>query len=60
MTARCFRLGATAILVVGLASALWIYLSATSSTGDTLGYNPEESRRMLGDAASRPSRFLVN
>ena len=60
MTGRRLRFVAAAILVVGLACTMWIFLSAASSTGDTLGYNLEESRRMLGDAASRPSRFLVN
>ena len=36
-----------AILVVGLASAIWIYRNAASSTGDALGYNPEESKQYL-------------
>jgi hypothetical protein len=41
------RLRFVAVLVVGLASAIWIYLSAASWTGDVLGYDPEESKQYL-------------
>ena len=47
MTGRRLRFVAAAILVVGLACTMWIFLSAASSTGDTLGYNPEESKQYL-------------
>ena len=47
MTGRRLRFVAAATLVVGLASAIWIYLNAASSTGDTLGYNPEETKQYL-------------
>lgn len=47
MHGRGLRLVAAAILIVGLASAIWIYRNAASSTGDILGYNPEESKQYL-------------
>lgn len=47
MTGRRLRFVAAAILVVGLASAIWIYLAAAPATGDALGYNPEESKQYL-------------
>ena len=47
MTGRRLRFVAAATLVVGLISAIWIYLNAASSTGDTLRYNPEESKQYL-------------
>ena len=47
MTGRRLRFVAAAILIVGLASAIWIYLNASSATGDALGYNPRESKQYL-------------
>jgi hypothetical protein len=47
MTSRHLRFVAGGILAIGLASAIWIYLNAASSTGDVLGYNPEESKQYL-------------
>jgi len=47
MTGRRLRFVAASTLVVGLISAIWIYLNAASSTGDTLRYNPEESKQYL-------------
>jgi len=47
MTGRLLRFVAAAILVVGLAGAIWIYLNAASSTDNALGYNPEESKQYL-------------
>jgi len=46
-TGRRLRFVAAAILVVGLTSAIWIYLAAAPVTGDTLGYNAEESKQYL-------------
>jgi len=34
-------------LIVGLASAIWIYLNAASSDRDALGDTPEESKQYL-------------
>jgi len=47
MTGRGLRFVAVATMVVGFASAIWIYLNAASSAGDTLGYNPEETKQYL-------------
>ena len=47
MTGRRLRFVAAVILVVGLASAIWIYLAAAPATGDALVYNPEESKQYL-------------
>ena len=44
---RRLRFAAAAILIVGLASAIWIYLNAASSARDALGYTPEESKQYL-------------
>jgi len=44
---RRLRFAAAAILIVGLASAIWIYLNAASSDRDALGYTPEESKQYL-------------
>jgi hypothetical protein len=45
MIGRRLRFVAGRILAVGLASAIWIYLTAVSSPGDAPGYAPEESRQ---------------
>jgi len=47
MTGRRLRFVGAVILVLGLASAIWIYLAAAPATGDALGYNPEESKQYL-------------
>ena len=47
MTGRRLRFVGAVILVLGLASAMWIYLAAAPATGDALGYNPEESKQYL-------------
>jgi hypothetical protein len=47
MTGRRLRFVGAVILVVGLASAIWIYLAAAPATGDAFGYNPEESKQYL-------------
>lgn len=47
MSGRHLRFVAGATLVVGLASAIWIYLAAASSTADALGYDPEQSKQYL-------------
>jgi hypothetical protein len=47
MTGRRLRFVGAVILVVGLASAIWIYLAASPATGDALGYNSEESKQYL-------------
>jgi hypothetical protein len=47
MIGRRLRFVAGVILAVGLASAIWIYLIAASSTDDALGYDPEESKQYL-------------
>ncbi len=47
MTGRQLRFAAAAILVVGLISAVWIYLAAAPSTADTLGYDPAQSKQYL-------------
>ncbi len=47
ITGRGLRLVAGAILVVGLASAIWIYLAAASSASDTPGYDLEQSKQYL-------------
>ena len=44
---RQAQAGAAAILVVGLVSAVWIYLAAAPSTADTLGYDPAQSKQYL-------------
>jgi hypothetical protein len=47
MSGRDLRFVAGAILVVGLASAIGIYLAASSSTADAPGYDPEQSKQYL-------------
>jgi hypothetical protein len=43
------RFVAAAILIVGFASAIWIFLSATPPTDDPLGYDPMQSKKYLHD-----------
>jgi hypothetical protein len=47
MTGRRLRFLAGAILAVGLAGAVLIYLAAASSPADSLGYDPEQSKQYL-------------
>jgi hypothetical protein len=47
MSGRPLRFAAAAVLVVGLISAVWIYLVAAPSTADTLGYDPAQSKQYL-------------
>jgi len=46
MSSRHLPFAAGAVLVIGLASAIAIYLAA-SSNADTLGYDPEQSKQYL-------------
>jgi len=43
------RLVAAALLVLGLGSALAIYLTAESAPGNPLGYEPEDTKRYVRD-----------
>ncbi len=43
------RLIAAALLVLGLGSALAIYLTAESAPGNPLGYEPEDTKRYVRD-----------
>ena len=43
------RFVAAAILVVGLAGAIWIYLSAAPPPDDVLSYDPMQSKKYLHD-----------
>lgn len=47
MSGRPLRFAAAAVLVVGLISAVWIYLGAPPSTTDILGYDPAQSKQYL-------------
>ena len=47
MNGRWLRFVAAAVLVVGLVSAVCIYLAAAPSTADTLGYDPAQSKQYL-------------
>jgi hypothetical protein len=49
MSSRGLRFVAGAILVVGLASAILIYLSAAPPANDALGYDPMQSKKYLHD-----------
>jgi hypothetical protein len=49
MTARRLRFIAAAILIVGLASAIFIYVSAAAPIDDPLGYDPMQSKKYLRD-----------
>jgi len=47
MSGRHLRFVAGAILVIGLASAIGLYLTAASSTADASRYDPEQSKQYL-------------
>jgi hypothetical protein len=49
MTGRRLRFVAAAILVVGFASAIWIYLAAAPPPDGGLSYDPMQSKKYLHD-----------